>query len=510
VKGLSTAAYYWNNPEKTAQTFRGEWCTTGDTFSRDAEGWFHYSGRNDDMLKVGGIWCSPIEIEARLIDHPKVLEAAVVGHADEHGNVKPEAWVVLRDGVTPSDGLAGELMAHCKNHLAPYKFPRKIHFVAELPKTATGKIQKLVADALERTPAGTPLVLATVVRVEGSTYRRAGARLLVSEERWLAGGVSGGCVERDLLRRAFHRTAHAPALVAYDSRSDDEAGWALALGCNGLVEIFLERVVPGGAVHPVETPARWMRAGVAGVLATVVRAPAGTRVGQRLALAAGEEPLADVEDPALRERLERDARAALEARRSAVRSYEVAGGVAEAFLEVLAPPLQLAVFGDGYDVPPLCALGVAVGWDTTLVSSRRTLAGASAAARCDELVVCQPDQVGARVRLRPGAAAVVMTHDLEHDLAILGALLDSPAAYIGLLGPRRRAETLLARIAAARGPLSERDLARVHGPVGLDLGAEGPEEIALAIAAEIQAVTAGRRGGLLREQAGPIHAREGT
>ena len=142
VKGLSTAAYYWNNPEKTTQTFRGDWCVTGDTFSRDEEGWFHYSGRNDDMLKVGGIWCSPIEIEARLIDHPKVLEAAVVGQADEHGNVKPEAWVVLREGVVASDGLSAELMAHCKNHLAPYKFPRKLHFVAELPKTATGKIQR--------------------------------------------------------------------------------------------------------------------------------------------------------------------------------------------------------------------------------------------------------------------------------------------------------------------------------------------------------------------------------
>ena len=145
---------------------------------------------------------------------------------------------------------------------------------------------KLVAAALAQTPPATPLVLATVVRVEGSTYRRAGARLLVSEERWLAGGVSGGCVERDLLQRAFHRTASAPALAAYDSRSDDGEGWALALGCNGLVEIFLERVVPGGPVHPIETPARWMRAGVAGVLATVIAAPAGVRVGQRLALAA--------------------------------------------------------------------------------------------------------------------------------------------------------------------------------------------------------------------------------
>jgi acyl-coenzyme A synthetase/AMP-(fatty) acid ligase len=142
VKGLSTAAYYWKNPEKTAQTFQGEWAVTGDTFFRDEEGYFHYCGRNDDMLKVGGIWCSPIEIEARLIDHPKVLEVAVIGKPDANGNVKPEAWVVLRSGVAASDALADELMAHCKSHLAPYKFPRQVHFVADLPKTATGKIQR--------------------------------------------------------------------------------------------------------------------------------------------------------------------------------------------------------------------------------------------------------------------------------------------------------------------------------------------------------------------------------
>ncbi len=369
---------------------------------------------------------------------------------------------------------------------------------------------KRIAEALARAPEGLPVVLATVVRVEGSTYRRPGARLLVSEERWLAGGVSGGCVERDLLKRAFFRTEGAPALVEYDSRADEDAGWALALGCNGLVELFLERVRPGAAVHPVDTPVRWQRAGKAGVLATVVRAPAGRPAGARLALDAEGRVTADPLEARLRERLEGDARAALAERRSAVREIPAEGGDALVFLEYLPPPLQLAVFGEGYDVPPLCALGVALGWDTTLVASRRTLAGAGSAPRCDELVVCHPEEVAARVVLRPGAAAVVMTHDLEHDLAILGALLDSPAAYIGVLGPRRRTERLLARLEAARGPIPAEVRARVHGPAGLDLGADGPEEIALSIAAEITAVAAGRRGGLLRDQAGPIHPREGA
>jgi benzoate-CoA ligase family protein len=143
IKGASTAAYYWNNPEKTASTMLGDdWLDTGDTYLRDPDGYYTYCGRSDDMLKVGGIWCSPIEIEAQLVSHPKVLEVAIIGAPDQAGLIKPEAYVVLKQGVEGDDALAAELMQHCKSRLAPYKFPRSIHFVAELPKTATGKIQR--------------------------------------------------------------------------------------------------------------------------------------------------------------------------------------------------------------------------------------------------------------------------------------------------------------------------------------------------------------------------------
>ena len=142
VRGASTAAYYWNNPEKTAQAMQGDWLDTGDTYVRDGDGYYQHCGRSDDMLKVGGLWCSPTEIEARLVDHPAVQEAAVVGIPDATGNIKPEAWIVLRAGHAPSDALAEALMMHCKHHLAPYKFPRRVHFVDELPRTATGKIQR--------------------------------------------------------------------------------------------------------------------------------------------------------------------------------------------------------------------------------------------------------------------------------------------------------------------------------------------------------------------------------
>ena len=142
VRGDSTMAYYWNKHDKTKETLFGPWIQTGDKYHRDAEGYFWYDGRGDDMLKVGGIWVSPIEVEATLIQHDAVLEAAVVGQEDDDRLVKPRAYVVLKDPARASDELAGELRAFVKDKIAPYKYPRWIDFVVELPKTATGKIQR--------------------------------------------------------------------------------------------------------------------------------------------------------------------------------------------------------------------------------------------------------------------------------------------------------------------------------------------------------------------------------
>jgi benzoate-CoA ligase len=142
VRGDSTMAYYWNRHEKTKETLHGAWIQTGDKYHQDADGYFWYDGRADDMLKVGGIWVSPVEVEATLIQHESVLEAAVVGDADDDQLVKPRAYVVLKDRAAASDALAAELRAFVKDRIAPYKYPRWIDFVPELPKTATGKIQR--------------------------------------------------------------------------------------------------------------------------------------------------------------------------------------------------------------------------------------------------------------------------------------------------------------------------------------------------------------------------------
>jgi benzoate-CoA ligase len=142
IAGPSSAAYYWNNREKSRNTFMGGWTKSGDKYSQDPDGYYVYGGRSDDMLKVSGIYVSPAEVEAALVTHEAVLEAAVVGHEDENKLIKPKAFVVLKPGQSGGEALKQTLQQHVKDKLAPYKYPRWIEFMPELPKTATGKIQR--------------------------------------------------------------------------------------------------------------------------------------------------------------------------------------------------------------------------------------------------------------------------------------------------------------------------------------------------------------------------------
>jgi benzoate-CoA ligase len=150
IAGPTAAAMYWNNRAKSRDTFMGEWTRSGDKYTADADGYYTYGGRTDDMLKVSGIYVSPFEVEAALLTHADVLEAAVIGVPDEQSLIKPKAFVVAKQGVKPSAALGESLKQHVKDRLAPYKYPRWVEFVPELPKTATGKIQRFKLRALEQ------------------------------------------------------------------------------------------------------------------------------------------------------------------------------------------------------------------------------------------------------------------------------------------------------------------------------------------------------------------------
>ncbi|HYD53738.1 MAG TPA: XdhC family protein [Gemmatimonadaceae bacterium] len=375
---------------------------------------------------------------------------------------------------------------------------------------------RAIADALARlAERGEVAALATVVRVVGSAYRGVGARLLLPADGGALGMVSGGCLEADLAARAPEVLATGRAtVVTYDTRSGDDLVWGLGLGCEGLVELLLEPLAPDdaaslarffGAAHAVESTA---------VIATLAVAPAADAagVGARVlvddlgTLLAAHGAMPD----ALLDALRADARALLAdlppRARGTAREYALGGGTACVALEPVVPTLHLLLCGAGPDAAPLARLAMRQGWEVTVVDHRPL--GALHASRFPgvRVVACaDPAQLVELARVGPRTHAVVMSHHFERDLAHLASLLASDAPYVGLLGPRSRAERMLAEHRARVGPVDEAMRARVHGPAGLDLGGDGPEAIALAIVAEVLAVSSGRGGGALRDREAPIH-----
>ncbi len=336
-------------------------------------------------------------------------------------------------------------------------------------------------------------VLASVAGVAGSTYRRAGARMLVLPDDTLVGLISGGCLEGDLLEHARRvRETGVPALVQYDHRGEDDIVWGLGLGCAGAVDVWVERV---DAAHPgpLAWLAAWSRARENGAIATALSGP---RAGERRVLdsrgeASGGLALAEI-DAALRDCL------------TANVGRRFAAGDAQIQIEVARAPLRLALFGAGPDAIPLARIAREIGWDVAVFDHRAAYAVGERFAGADVSHV-EVARAVASAAVDSRTHAVVMTHHYLHDRAILGALLATQAPYIAVLGPKQRTQDLLAEIAKSGVRVRDEDHARVFGPAGLDVGADAPEEIALAICAEVQAFASGRSGGALRERKGPIH-----
>lgn len=317
-------------------------------------------------------------------------------------------------------------------------------------------------------PDAQPAVLATLVTVEGSSYRRPGARLLVDLHGSRLGSISGGCLEEDVISRAarVHATGQ-PDSVVYDTTSENDLVWGVGLGCHGVVRVLLEKVAP----HP-----SWARA-------------LGENFARRRSTAlaithGGEEPSAwgtrlaapgDCADP---ERL---------------------------FLEMVSPPTALVIFGAGDDAQPLARLAKELGWHVTIADPRPAFATKARFPLADAVVAAPANQLVPK--LAPGADvfAVVMTHHYVHDVPLIQALLARPLAYLGLLGPRKRAEKILDDLTAQGTAITPEQRQRLHAPVGLDLGADSPEQVALSIVAEMQAVLTQRNARPLRERLQPIH-----
>jgi xanthine/CO dehydrogenase XdhC/CoxF family maturation factor len=369
-------------------------------------------------------------------------------------------------------------------------------------------ILEAVAEARRQ---GQLAALATVVKVRGSTYRRPGARMLVMPDGTMVGSISGGCLEGDILEKARQVLATGtPLLVTYDMTSDDDIVWGLGLGCNGVMYVLIEALPSGGPADPVAFLDECVTHERVGVMATVFRVEGclSARVGDRWMVHADGQPWGDrLRDPVLVEALRPDIDEACRTCRSRVRTYILPDGTAEVFIEVIQPPVPFIVFGAGHDAIPVVRLAKALGWRVTVVDSRPAYATRERFPEADEVVLAHPEDVPQRVRLDDRTVAVVMTHNYLQDLKLLEVLLPSPVRYLGVLGPRSRTDRLLRDLQAKGRPPTAAQLERLYSPVGVDIGAETPEEIALSILAEVQAVRTGRSAGLLRDRRGPIHER---
>ena len=352
---------------------------------------------------------------------------------------------------------------------------------------------RLVYEALAaRRSNGARAALATVVRVNGSAYRHEGAKLLVAEDGQTVGNVSGGCLEADVREVALRVIATGCAEQRwYCGGSDEISAWDLGVGCDGEVEILIEPVTT------VRTPERdAIAAEVPYIAVTWLRAPNTEGEAPRVAVVGGERrgTLGDATlDAIVMERAE------AWAARGESHLQQVTG--ATLFVDVMLPPPRLVVVSAGEDARVLARLASDVGFRVVTVDRRPGLLVQDRFPTNVRLLLSDAARLNEQLVLDASSFAVVMTHDFADDAAYLGALLQTRVRYIGMLGPRQRTERILTRL----GVTTLDELDRIYGPVGLDIGTDGAEQVALAVVAELLAVKSGRRPQSLRERRVPIH-----
>ena len=328
-----------------------------------------------------------------------------------------------------------------------------------------------------------PLVLATIVHTIGSTYRKSGAQMLLAADGSAAGLLGGGCLEADLMERARKVLDTGEATIAeYDTRSSDDLIWGIGLGCEGAMRILLTQLHAGNDYQPFAYVDRCRREHIAAAFTLVT-------ASDNPAFRLGNAYWAENELPAtVQSALETAARSSHRAERAVT---SVQADDATFLITPIELPNRLLVLGAGPDAMPLVEIAGLMGWQVTVLDHRPAYAVSDRFARAHRVAVNPANALSQFVGSEHYDAAVVMSHHLSSDEAYLRALADSSIPYIGLLGPAPRRARLLSDLGAKAHGLGD----RLHGPIGLDIGANSPETIALAIVSEIQAVLAGRHGG---------------
>jgi len=370
------------------------------------------------------------------------------------------------------------------------------------------ELQAALAACGNEGEAGRSSALATVVKVEGSAYRRPGARMLVGPDGSRIGSVSGGCLEADVALHARQVAASGiPEYVLYDSRSSN--GDVIAeLGCKGAVGVLIERVDSPYVLASLQFLTGFAQDRGEGAHVTVFRVEGEcpVDVGDRLMQRARGPLQGSRQALAIASRLLPHMEQAMQEGQARTITLSFSAGRAEALIEPIQSPLSLLLFGAGPDAVPLAPMASLLGWQVTVVDHRASMLSAERFPGAATLLLSHPDHWKDLPTLDARTAAVIMSHNYLRDLAWLRRLLRSPLRYIGLLGPRKRAEQMRADL-CQDGLLTDPEiLSPLYSPTGLDIGSETAEEIALAIVAEIQAALHDRSGGFLRERKGPIHS----
>jgi len=360
---------------------------------------------------------------------------------------------------------------------------------------------------------GKKSALATVVHLEGSSYRRPGARMLITDDGQLTGAISGGCLEGDALQKALMVMAQKKTrIVTYDTMDDDEATLGVGLGCNGVIQVLIEPIDPEDPNNQVSFLKQVVAERQNAVLVTLFSLDdkKSDQLGTSLLLEENGNTRNKSIEPALFDMLKEDAVKALSQQKSAFRNYVSENMALTAFIEYLPPVISVVIIGAGNDVFPLVDMAEVLGWETRVVDGRASYASRDRFAKSCQVLVSKPENVLDQIPVDQYTVFLLMTHNYNYDLAMLKALLNRKLMYLGVLGPKKKMDRMLGDLALEGIHPSHEQMNFVYGPVGLDIGAETAEEIALSIIAEIKAVYSGRNGQSLRLSDDVIHSREDT
>lgn len=372
-------------------------------------------------------------------------------------------------------------------------------------------LQEIIAAFEKATKAGQKTALATVVQLNGSSYRRPGARMLINDIGEMTGAISGGCLEGDALRKALLAIGQQQSkLVVYDTSDEDDVALGVQLGCAGIIHVLFEPINPENHYSAIQLIKKAITIRQPAVLVTLFF-PENKRAeqpGTCFLLEHNREISGNIPYNFLEDSIITEAKDALTKKQSTFKQFITENISVTAFIECIEPPIHLVVIGAGNDAVPMVKIATCLGWEVSVVDGRNTHATPERFTASCQILVSKPEKVLDQIHIDDQTVFVMMTHNYNYDLAMLKALLPKMPNYIGMLGPKLKLDRMLEELRNEGMDITDEMLQKVYGPTGLEIGAETPEEIALSIIAEIKAVLAGKSGGFLKLKNDVIHSRE--